>query len=61
METYCLIYLNHLPNGFKTNAKLFADVTSLFIIVKDKNDESPNALNSDLSLISKWDFFGKCF
>ena len=56
METYCLIYLNHLPSGFKTNVKLFADVTSLFIIVKDKNDESLNALNSDLSLISKWDF-----
>ena len=48
-----LIYINDLPNGLKSNAKLFADDTSLFSIVKDKN-ESANILNNDLSLISKW-------
>ena len=48
-----LIYINDLPNGLKSNAKLFADDTSLFTIVKDKN-ESTNVLNNDLSLISKW-------
>ena len=31
-----LIYINDLPNGLKANAKLFADGTSLFTIVKDK-------------------------
>ena len=36
-----------------TSAKLFADDTSLFTIVKDKN-ESANTLNNDLLLISKW-------
>ena len=50
-----LIYINDLPNRLKTNAKLFADDTSLFTIVKNKN-ESANALNNDLSLISKWAF-----
>ena len=50
-----LIYINDLPNGLKSNAKLFADDTSLFTIVRDKN-ESANILNSDLSLISKWSF-----
>ena len=50
-----LIYINDLPNGLKTHAKRFADDTSLFIIVKDKN-ENANALNNDLSLISKWAF-----
>ena len=37
----------------KSNAKLFADDTSLFTIVKDKH-ESADVLNNDLLLISKW-------
>ena len=52
---YFLIYINDLPNGLKTNAELFAVDISLFTIIKDKN-ESANALNNDLSLISKWAF-----
>ena len=48
-----LIYINDLPNELKSHAKLFADDTSLFTIVKDKN-VSANILNKDLSLISKW-------
>ena len=50
-----LIYINDLPNQLKSNAKLFADDTSLFTIVKDEN-ESANVLNNDLLLISKWAF-----
>ena len=50
-----LIYINDLPNDLKSNAKLFADDTSLFTIVKDEH-ESANILNNDLSLISKWAF-----
>ena len=50
-----LIYRNDLPNKLKSNAKLFADGTSLFTIVKDEN-ESANVLNNDLSLISEWAF-----
>ena len=50
-----LICINGLPNGLKINAKLFADDTSLFTVVKDKN-KSVNALNNYLSLISKWAF-----
>ena len=53
-----LIYINDLPNELKSNAKLFADDTSLFTIVKDKN-ESANVLNNDLLLISKWAFTWK--
>ena len=48
-----LVYINDLPDGLKSNAKLFADDTSLFTIVKDKN-ESANILNDDLQLISSW-------
>ena len=47
------IYINDLPNGLKSIAKLFADDTSLFIIVKDKT-ESANILSNNLSEISKW-------
>ena len=50
-----LIYINDLPDELKTNAKLFADDTSLFSIVKDEN-ESANDPNYDLSQISKWAF-----
>ena len=50
-----LIYINNLPNELKSNAKLFADDTSLYTIVKDKN-ESANILNNDLQLISKWSY-----
>ena len=39
------IYIIDLPKALKTTAKLFADDTTLFTIVKD-NDESANALNN---------------
>ena len=48
-----LIYISDLPNELKSHAKLFADDTSLFTIVKDKN-VSANIFNKDLSLLSKW-------
>ena len=48
-----LVYINDLPNGLKSNAKLFADDISLFTIVKDRS-VSANILNNDLQLISLW-------
>ena len=48
-----LVYINDLPNGLKSSAKLFADDTSLFTIIKDRN-VSANILNNDLQLISQW-------
>ena len=48
-----LVYINDLPNGLKSNAKLFADDSSFFTIFKDEN-ESANILNDDLLLISNW-------
>ena len=48
-----LIYINDLPSELKSNVKLFADDTSLFTVVKDKN-ESANILNNDLQSISTW-------
>ena len=48
-----LIYINDLPNGLNSNAKLFADDTSLFSVVHNITD-SANQSNSDLSKINKW-------
>ena len=48
-----LIYINDLPDGLNSIAKLFADDTFLFSIVQDPN-ESAKYLNLDLSVISQW-------
>ena len=53
-----LIYFNDFPNKLDSNAKLFADDTSLFTVVRDVK-ESADILNNDLSLISKWAFSWK--
>ena len=50
-----LIYINDLPDGLRSTAKLFADDTSLFSVVTDVR-KSCNDLNSDLSLINDWAF-----
>ena len=50
-----LVYINDLRNELKSNVKHFTDDTSLFTMVKDKQ-ESVDVLNHDLSLISKWAF-----
>ena len=44
-----------MPNGLKNNVKLFADDTSIFSIVKNKNDSAKD-ITHDLSLISKMSF-----
>ena len=50
-----LTYINDLPNGLVSRCKIFADDTSIFTEVFDKN-LSQNVLNNDLSIISEWAF-----
>ena len=50
-----LIYINDLTDGLSSNAKLFADDTSLFSVIHDV-DASANELNNDLYQINKWAF-----
>ena len=50
-----LIYINNLSEGLSTNAKLFANDTSLFSVIHD-NHTSVNALNKDLEMIQNWAF-----
>ena len=48
-----LIYINDLTEDLSTNAKLFADDTSLFSVIHDIQT-SANNLNKDLERISNW-------
>ena len=50
-----LIYINDLFVDLWTNAKLFADDTSLFSVVRDINTSAAH-LNNDLRKISNWAF-----
>ena len=50
-----LIYINDLSDNLSSNAKLFADDTSLFSVIHDIN-VSAGELNEDLKKISYWDF-----
>ena len=53
-----LVYINDLPHELKSSAKLLADDTSPFTIVKD-NSESANILNNDVLFISEWAYTWK--
>ena len=50
-----LIYINNLSNGIVSICKIFADDTSIFSKVFDKNS-SQNILSNDLSIISERSF-----
>ena len=48
-----LLFINDIVTDVKAEIKLFADDTSLYLIVDDPNDTA-NILNSDLDKIHKW-------
>ena len=48
-----LLYINDLPEGLTTNAKLFADDTSLFSVAHESTASSVS-LNNDLLKICQW-------
>ena len=50
-----LINISDLSEGLSTNAKLFADDTSLFSVIHD-SQASENNLNRDLEIIDNWVF-----
>ena len=53
-----LIYINDLSEGLSSNAKLFADDTSLFSVIHDSNT-SALELNNDLANLIDGPFSGK--
>ena len=48
-----LVYINDIVNELQAHVRLFADDTSLYIIVENPNNAAVT-LNNDLSFISKW-------
>ena len=50
-----LIDINDLTDGLSSNAKLFADRTSLFSVVHNANTTAKE-LNNDLVKISRWTY-----
>ena len=55
---FFLIYINDLTDGISSIVKLFADDTSLFSIIQNKNS-SASQLNNDLDKISDWAYIWK--
>ena len=49
------IYINDLPKVLSSNAKLFANDTSLLSVIHDSSTTS-NELNGDLVKISNWEY-----
>ena len=60
---FFLVYINDLQEGFTTNAKLFADDTSLFLVVHDSRASSVSLHNNcnDLLKTSQWAYQWKMF
>ena len=52
---FLLIYTNDLPLGHTTTVKLFADDTSIFLVVNNTSVSS-SRLNNDFVKIRDWDF-----
>ena len=50
-----LVYINDLVDNISSDAKLFADDTSLFTVVYDENIATEQ-LNRDLKIIAEWAF-----
>ena len=50
-----LIYINDLPDNIQLTCKIFADDTSLFSHILNK-DTSQDELNNDLQKLNNWAF-----
>ena len=57
---FFLIYINDLPENWKSSAKLFADDTLLFLTVYNAT-ESANLLNEDLKKYQNGFSIGRCY
>lgn len=49
-----LLYINDITDNLSTNIKLFADDTSLYVIIDENPAQAAQALTTDLSNISEW-------
>jgi hypothetical protein len=49
-----LIYINDIVNDINNDIRLFADDTSLFVVVENDHAAAATSLTDDLNVISNW-------
>lgn len=54
MHTHCLLYINDITNEIANDISLFADDTSLFVVVDNNVDQATNSLVTDLGRVYQW-------
>ena len=55
-----LVYINDLPDEVFSQVRLFADNTALYISMEFDSDDDSSALQTDLDLLSTWEYTSKC-
>jgi hypothetical protein len=51
-----LVYINDIVNDINNDIRLFADDTSLFVVVENDHAAAATSLTKDLNVISNWAF-----
>ena len=49
-----LVYINDIVNDINNDIRLFADDTSLFVVVENDHTAAATSLTDDLNVISNW-------
>lgn len=51
---FCLLYINDITKEITNDISLFADDTSLFVVVDNHVDQATNPLVTDLDRVTQW-------
>lgn len=51
---FCLLYINDITKEISNDISLFADDTSLFVVVDNNVDQATNSLVTDLGRVYQW-------
>lgn len=51
---FCLLYINDIAKEITNDIRLFADGSSLFVMVDNNVDQATNSLVTDLGRVYKW-------
>lgn len=51
---FCLLYINDISKEITNDIRLFADGTSLFVVVDNNVDQATNPLVTDLDRVNQW-------
>lgn len=51
---FCLLYINDITKEITNDISLFADDTSLFVVVDNNVNQADNSLVTDLGRVNQW-------